>query len=166
MIIGIGGVKGAGKRTLAESMRKYYKDWGRTVDVFHQEDYQKSKVMLPKVEGVPDSERPNTVKWDSLTKALEKSSADVKIVEGQYIFYPASLRAACTGKVMVEVNREVYEARREHNRKEDEPDWYTQHIWKSYQKYGQVKGDADGYISVPGDEPFEVGVIASKIEGN
>lgn len=156
MIIGIGGVSRAGKSTLAEKMKVYFQKDKKTVQVFCQDDYVKPSISIPMVQGVPDWERPSTIKWDTLTKEVENSPANVKIVEGLFAFYPASLRAMYDIKVFVTLDKELFLRRKTKDaRWGEEPDWYAEHVWRSFLKYGQIKGDKSEYLEVSGSQTFD-----------
>lgn len=160
MTIGIGGISRAGKTLLAALLKEQFHKEGKTVDVFCQDDYVKPKMSIPKVQGFPDWERPSTIKWDTLTRDLQKSEADVKIVEGLFAFYPASLRVLYDVKLFIEIDRATFEKRRKKdNRWEEEPGWYMEHVWRSYLKYGQMKGDKAEYILIDGIHGFELDEI-------
>ena len=164
MIIGIGGVSRAGKTTLANMLATQLKKEGKSVEVFCQDEYVKPKVSIPKVQGVPDWERPSTIKWDTLTSNVQKSKADVKIVEGLFSFYPASLRMEYGTKVFIEIDRDTFRKRRSTDQRwDEEPDWYADHVWKSYLKYGQMKGDKSEYIQLDGRKEFDLKKVLGKI---
>lgn len=157
MIIGIGGVSKAGKTTLADNLKKAFSKKNRTVDILCQDSFVKLKGALTMIEGVPDWERPNSIKWDSLTSKIEKSSADVIIVEGLFSFYPASIRTLYDKKIFINIEKPLFKERKATDKKwEEEPNWYADHIWKSYQKYGKTKGDDSEYIFVDGSKPIDI----------
>lgn len=156
MLIGIGGVSRAGKSTLAENLKTALKKMKKTVEVLCQDDFVKPKQALSLIEGVPDWERPNTIKWDSLISKIEKSSADVVIVEGLFSFYPASVRSLYNKKLFLEIDINTFKKRKaEDKRWDEEPAWYANHVWKSYNKYGKVKGEKDEYIYLDGSKPID-----------
>lgn len=160
MIIGIGGVSRAGKSVLAEMLKDHFESEGKAVEVFSQDDFVKPKVSIPKVQGVPDWERPSTIKWDTLTKSLQNSTANVKIIEGLFAFYPASLRVMYDVKIFVEIEKELFDSRKsQDSRWADEPDWYPEHVWRSYKKYGQIKGGRDEYLVLNGAVDFDLDKI-------
>lgn len=164
MIIGIGGVSRAGKTTLAKKLAGQLKKEGKTVEIFCQDEYVKPKMSIPKVQGVPDWERPSTIKWDSLTSSVQKSKANVKIVEGLFSFYPASLRVLYDVKIFIEIDKPAFQKRRTADERwDEEPEWYAEHVWKSYMKYGLMKGDKAEYIKVDGSKEFDLNQILSKI---
>ncbi|MFY0598162.1 MAG: hypothetical protein JXR03_00730 [Cyclobacteriaceae bacterium] len=163
MIIGIGGVSRAGKTTLAENLRKAFTKKKKTVAIFCQDDFVKPKASLPIIEGIPDWERPNTIKWDTLTSKIEKSTADVIIVEGLFTFYPASLRSILDQKIFIEIEKDLFKERKSIDKRwDDEPDWYADHVWKSYQKYGKTKGDESGYMFLDGSSPINADTLVTQ----
>lgn len=157
MIIGIGGVSRAGKSTLAARLQEFFKKNGQSADIFCQDEYVKPKISIPKVQGVPDWERPSTIKWDNLTRDVQKSQADIQIVEGLFSFYPASLRKMYDTKVFLEISKDTFQRRKtEDKRWDEEPDWYAEHVWRSFLKYGQTKGDKSEYLIMSGEEEVDL----------
>lgn len=168
MIIGIGGVSRAGKTTLAERLKKEFEKNGQTTEVFCQDDFVKPKISLPKVEGISDWERPSSIKWDLLSKSVEKSEADIKIIEGLFSFYPASLRASYDMKIFIDIPKELFENRRKEDGRwnesgEEEPAWYIEHVWRSFIKYGQMKDDKSEYFKISGEQDMDVAKILQAI---
>ncbi len=160
MIIGIGGVSRAGKTSLSEKLKEHFEKQKLSVNLFCQDNYVKPKISLPKVEGVPDWERPSTIKWESISRDVEKSTADIKIVEGLFSFYPASLRVTYDVKMFIDISKETFAARKKNDKRwEEEPDWYAEHVWRSYLKYGQPKGEKSDYITIDGQKKLDVKAI-------
>ncbi|MEQ8470602.1 MAG: hypothetical protein RIC35_05425 [Marinoscillum sp.] len=166
MIIGIGGVSRAGKTTLAERLKAHYEKAGKTVAIFCQDEYVKPKVSLPKVQGVPDWERPSTIKWDNLLRDVQRSEANIKIVEGLFSFYPASLRAQYDLKIFIEIEKPTFQSRKSKDKRwDEEPEWYAEHVWRSFMKYGQMKGDKQEYIPISGEQKIDLKEITELIPG-
>ncbi|MFT6868053.1 MAG: nicotinamide/nicotinate riboside kinase [Cyclobacteriaceae bacterium] len=164
MIIGIGGVSRAGKTTLAENLKKAFVKKKKTVEIFCLDDFAKTQSALTIVDSVPDWERPSTIKWDRLISKVEKSSADIKIVEGLFTFYPASVRSIFSKKIFVEIDKVLFQARRYNDKRWDkEPEWYVDHVWKSYLKYGKSKGEDSEYIFLNGAKPIDINILVTQI---
>lgn len=164
MIIGIGGVSRAGKSTLAKRLKEQFEKKGKSTSVYCQDEYVKPTISLPKVQGVPDWERPSTIKWDKLLKDVQKSDTDVKIIEGLFSFYPASLRSEYVLKIFVEISKPTFLKRKtDDSRWEEEPEWYAEHVWRSFLKYGQMKGDKQEYIPVSGETEINLKEIIDLI---
>ncbi len=164
MIIGIGGVSRAGKTTLANQLVKLAKKKGMTVEVLNQDEFVKSKNQLPIIEGIPDWERPSSIKWDNLIIRIEKSTADLIIVEGLFAFYPASLRLKYNKKIFLEIEKDLFQKRKiEDKRWEEEPAWYAEHVWRSYLKYGKTKGDNSEYITLSGAREIDIKKLAGEL---
>ncbi len=160
MILGIGGVSRAGKTTLAENLKKALIKKKKSVDIFALDDFVKSQSALTIIDGVPDWERPSTIKWDLLMSKIEKSKADVKIVEGLFTFYPASIRIIFDKKLFLEIEKPLFLERKSIDKRwDDEPAWYADHVWKSYQKYGKTKGDDKEYIFLDGSKPIDLNTL-------
>ena len=49
------------------------------------------------------------------------------------------------------------------NRWEEEPEWYAEHIWRSFLKYGQMKGDKQEYIPISGESEINLQEIIDLI---
>lgn len=150
MIIGIGGVSRSGKSTLASQIIRHLTSEGKKVQLFSQDNYYKPQKSVTLVQGIPDWERPNTIKWDALIADVEKSTADVKIIEGLFAFYPASLRAMYSIKFFLTLEKDIFLQRKANDERFEEPDWYAEHVWRSYLKYGQRKGDKAEYVEIDG----------------
>ena len=164
MIIGIGGVSRAGKTTLANRLKDHFEKQGKSTRVFCQDEYVKPTISLSKVQGVPDWERPSTIKWDKLLKDMQKSGEEVKIIEGLFSFYPASLRTEYDLKIFVQIAKSTFQERKsKDSRWEEEPDWYAEHVWRSFLKYGQMKGEKDEYIPVSGEKVINLKEIVDLI---
>ncbi|HCX24924.1 MAG TPA: hypothetical protein DHN29_23620 [Cytophagales bacterium] len=164
MIIGIGGVSRAGKTTLASRLKEHFEKQGKSVSVYCQDEYVKPTISLPKVQGVPDWERPSTIKWDKLLKDVQKADSDVKIIEGLFSFYPASLRSEYDLKIFVEIEKKTFIKRKSDDvRWEEEPEWYAEHVWRSFLKYGQMTGDKQEYIPVSGESTIDIKPIVDLI---
>ncbi|MEQ9306798.1 MAG: hypothetical protein RJQ14_22980, partial [Marinoscillum sp.] len=155
-----------GKTTLAERLKSHYEKTGKTVVIFCQDEYVKPKVSLPKVQGVPDWERPSTIKWDNLLRDVQKSDANIKIVEGLFSFYPASLRALYDLKIFIEIEKPIFQNRKSDDKRwDEEPEWYAEHVWRSFMKYGQMKGDKQEYIPISGEGKIDIKEITELIPG-
>lgn len=168
MIIGIGGVSRAGKTTLAEKLKTEFLKKGKTIDIFCQDDFLKPKITLSKVEGIPDWERPSSIKWDLLTKNVENSTADIIIIEGLFSFYPASFRAHYDLKIFINLPKKLFVSRRLQDDRwteseGKEPAWHIEHVWRSFLKYGQMKDDKSEYFQIPGEEELDVSKILQAI---
>jgi nicotinamide/nicotinate riboside kinase len=157
MIIGIGGASRSGKSILAMYLAKAVEKSKKKVEVIRIGEYAKPKAALSLVDGAPDWERPNTIKWDTVLMKIEKSTADVTIVEGLFPFYPASMRPVYDKKIFIDIERDTFE-----QRKSDDPRWegapssYPDHVWKGYMKYGKIKGDESEYIFLDGAKPIDL----------
>lgn len=164
MIIGIGGVSRAGKTTLANQLIKLAKKKGMSTEVLNQDEFVKSKNQLPIIEGVPDWERPSSIKWDTLIIRIEKSTADLIIVEGLFSFYPASLRLKYDKKIFLEIEKPTFLKRKLADKRwEEEPSWYAEHVWRSYLKYGKTKGDVSEYITLSGEKEVDLKKLAPQL---
>ena len=42
-------------------------------------------------------------------------------------------------------------------------EWYAEHVWRSFLKYGQMKGDKQEYIPVSGESTIDIKPIVDLI---
>lgn len=165
MIIGIGGASRAGKTELAKNFTKVLDKAKTKVEVIHLSDYTKPVAALSLIDGAPDWERPNTIKWDTVINKIEKSQAEVIIVEGLFPFYPASMRTVYDKKIFIDIDKDTFDSR-----KSSDPRWegaapsYANHVWKGYQKYGKTKGTDKDYIFLDGRYPIDMKMLFRDIE--
>jgi len=75
-------------------------------------------------------------------------------------------------KIFLEIRRSTFEKRRtEDNQWGFEPDWYIDHIWKSYEKYGKTILDSNSdFLKIYGENrssyPAVWNYVVSDIKGN
>jgi hypothetical protein len=66
-------------------------------------------------------------------------------------------------KLFVEIDRDTFMKRKHFDfRWGKEPDWYIEHIWESFLKYGQPPQDED-LIFIDGTKKFDVPAILSRL---
>lgn len=165
MIIGIGGASRAGKTTLAKNFIKALDKTKTSVEVIHLSDYTKNVAALSLIDGAPDWERPNTIKWDTVVSKIEKSDADVIIVEGLFPFYPASMRTVYDKKIFIDIDKDTFDSRKSSDvRWQDAPSSYANHVWKGYQKYGKIKGEDKEYIFLDGRYQVDMKMLLRNLE--
>lgn len=161
MIIGIGGVSRAGKTTLANLLKKRLK--GKTISILNQDDFAK-KTGLPKIKNHIDWEHPASLDWTTLMNTIkaETKKNEITIVEGLFAFYNKQISNIYDLKIFMSIEKEVFLARkRKDKRWGKEPEWFIQHIWNSYLKYGQLPDSIDEILIVNGNQMPDINHIIS-----
>ena len=138
MIIGIGGVSRAGKTTLSARLKKRIK--GKTIKILNQDDFVK-KNKLPMIKNHVDWEHPDSIDWKALAKAIStyRSEFDIVIVEGIFAFYHTKITKLYDWAFFVHIPKELsFNRKNKDLRWGKEPQWFIEHIWKSYLLYGRL----------------------------
>lgn len=142
MIIGIGGVSRAGKTELSNFLFEKFRLEGIQVVVIHQDDFVHPTDFIPKIKDRIDWENPQSINFSKYITAIQeaqKSGADIIIAEGIFNFYEKEVQDLFDKKIFVEISRTTFEKRKaEDHRWGYEPDWYIEHIWNSYEQFGQT----------------------------
>ena len=157
MIIGIGGVSRSGKGQLAKTIGKLYT--GKDVVVLSQDDYVIPTSRIPRIEGEIDWERPESMDFDKFYQALvsARRDADLVVGEGILVFYTPALYRLFDRKIFITISRSVFRRRKvKDHRWGPFPDWYVDHIWASYQKYGKIPPGRRDVLYLNGERPFPV----------
>ena len=161
MIIAIGGCSNSGKSALAKGIAVRIKD--KPVKVLCQDDFTHPTHMIPKIKGHTDWEIPASIDFGAMKHEIEESSKnnDIVIVEGLMIYYLPELNKLYDKKLFVNINKKTFLKRKYSDfRWGKEPDWYVEHIWNNYLKYGQPpKEDA---LIIDGTKEFNIDKIISK----
>jgi nicotinamide/nicotinate riboside kinase len=150
MIIGIGGVSTAGKTTTANKIRRLFGDL--SVAIVCQDDFVKPVENIPLVRDRVDWEHPDSVNHEKLLSTIlaERKSSDIVVAEGLMIFYHKAIASLFDKKIFISIDYETFRRRKGiDNRWGYEPDWYIEHIWESYQKYGQLPQSTD-FLTIDG----------------
>ncbi len=140
MIIGIGGCSNSGKSRLAERLDNFFNV--RKVKVLCQDDFVKKQDVLTTLKGHIDWEVPSTIKFEEYLNAVKKASVenDLVICEGLFAFWFGELNLLYNKKIFLEIDKATFIKRKKRDlRWGKEPDWYIEHIWQNYLKYGQYK---------------------------
>lgn len=157
MIIGIGGVSNAGKSFLANmikiNLEKKYK-----FKILCQDDFIKPESKIPIINGLTDWEHPSSINHDMYYQAVirESKNNDILISEGLFAFYSDKLTSLYDKKIFLYIDKETFI-----NRKKDDlrwgnvPDWYIQHIWDSYLRYGKANNIL-GIKKIDASEKFDL----------
>ena len=165
-IIGIGGVSRAGKSFLAKILADIYTKSGARVKILDQDDFVISEDKIPKINGHVDWECPGSMDFKLLKQSVEESRErnDITIVEGIMVFRNSDLINLFDYKIFITLLKdEFYNRKRSDLRWGREPDWYIEHIWKSYLKYGQFPEGKNPNLILDGNSLFDVNEIHKKI---
>jgi uridine kinase len=167
MIIGVGGVSRSGKTWLAYKITELFKD--RTIAVINQDEYVYDIEEIPRVNGETDWECPESIDFDHLLDHIQIASAsnDVVIVEGLLAFYDKRIMQLMDKKLFIEIPKPLFLKRKiKDKRWGDFPEWYMEHIWQSYLKYGKIdRGNKEFYFLSGEDLQFTDNLIAYLLDG-
>ncbi|MBT3748262.1 MAG: hypothetical protein HOG34_04695, partial [Bacteroidetes bacterium] len=84
--------------------------------------------------------------------------------EGLLSFWDSSLSNDYDYCFFIELSQEEYIRRKNMDlRWGKEPDWYVEHIWNSFQKYGQIPQGMKMDMILNGDNDFDIAGIYKKI---
>ncbi len=140
MIIGIGGISNAGKSFLANlikiELEKKYK-----IKVLCQDDFIKPESKIPQINGLTDWEHPSSINHEMYYQAIsrEAKNNDILISEGLFAFYSDKLTALYHKNIFLYIDKETFISRKKDDLRWGKvPDWYIQHIWDSYLRYGKA----------------------------
>lgn len=153
MVIGIGGLSRAGKTSLAEKLADYY---GRErVTILHQDDFVNPEDEIPKIHDRIDWEHPGSMNFKGLIQAIKNSDTGIVIVEGILVFFNSDLRSLFDKKILLEIDKPTFlDRRHQENRWGHEPEWFIQHVWDSYWKYGRPE-NLDEYILIKQNDELD-----------
>ena len=156
-MIGIGGVSRAGKTELSKFLCKKFQSIGFNAVSIHQDEYAFSDNKIPKIKNRVDWESPNSINSFQYLSAIQKAKqngADVIVAEGFLNFHHPEMIQLFDKKIFLEIRRSTFEKRKaEDDRWGREPDWYIDHVWKSYEKYGKtiLKSESD-FLRIFGED--------------
>ena len=115
-----------------------------SVLTIHQDEHVVLEETLPLIRDKRDWEVPESIDWANLHAVIKQSLGitDVVILEGLFCYANPKLIDMMDVKIFVEIEKALFVSRK----KEDlrwgslpEPDWYIEHIWQSYLKYGMAQ---------------------------
>lgn len=145
MIIGIGGISNAGKSFLA-NLIKIELEGKYKIKVLCQDDFIKAESKIPQINGLTDWEHPSSINHDMFYQAVirEEKNNDILISEGLFAFYSDKLTNLYDKNIFLYIDKETFKDRKKDDLRWGKvPDWYIQHIWDSYLRYGKAN-------SIPG----------------
>lgn len=140
MLIGIGGVSRSGKSTLANQLFAEATRQKRTVRILHQDTFVRPSNELPRIRDHIDWEVPASMNWPRLQESIAEASAknDIIVVEGLFAFAHEAINHQYDRGICMHISRSIFEHRKLLDlRWGQEPHWYINHIWESYQQHGR-----------------------------
>jgi len=160
MIIGIGGVSRSGKSTLAEIINSIFSQ--DKLVIIPQDNYVFDEEEIPVIQDEIDWECPESIDFERYKVALEKASEanDVAIAEGLLAFYDEKINQLYDKKLFVSIGEKIFRERKVSDLRWGRfPDWYIDHIWDSYLKYGKINVNSIDYLHLDGSKPFDQDLI-------
>jgi uridine kinase len=139
MLIGIGGASNSGKSWLAKKLKDHLYD--RDVIILCQDDYAYPKEIIPLINQHINWEIPESINFEKFKNDIikVKSSHTIVIIEGLMIFHHHEINQLIDKRIFIELEKEEFFKRKSTDlRWGKEEDWYIEHIWNSYLKYGIV----------------------------
>ncbi len=162
MITGIGGISRSGKSFLAQKFKELLEKEGHTVIVLDQDDYVFPEKEIPLIRDHINWEVPESIDWERFRGAAIEAEKmfDHVIVEGLMVFWNPSILALYNKRIFIELSHDEFMHRKQSDlRWGKEPDWYVEHIWDSYIKYGQIPDGMDIDMVLDGEGAFDINVI-------
>ncbi len=164
MIIGIGGCSNSGKSALAEKIDNFYTV--KKVKVLCQDDFVKRRDFLTTINGHIDWEIPSTIKFENYLSAVKDASFkyDLVICEGLFAFWFDELNKLYDKKIFLELSKNEFKNRKHSDfRWGKEPDWYINHIWNSYLKYGTFNLSEENTLFLNAEKEIDIMTVVSFI---
>ncbi len=158
-IIGIGGISRSGKSLLAWQLSLILTESGKRVKILDQDDFVFPESQIPIISEHIDWECPESIDFVKFEKAilLSKESADVTIVEGLMVFWNPAVFRLFDHRIFIELPKEEFVERKQKDlRWGKEPDWYIQHIWDGFLKFGQFPKNQIPDLILDGTEMFDI----------
>ena len=138
-IIGITGISGSGKTTIATNLRKTLKN----TKIIHVDNYWKEKKKIPKsFEKWKKWEHPSNINFKKLHKDLtnlkEQKKYNFIIIEGNLLFYYRKIRNLINLKIYLEIQDKLVTIRRikKFGLKDNQEKYSKEIVTKEYKKYG------------------------------
>ena len=158
MIIGIGGVSTAGKSSLAFQLRKYFSPKAK-VKILCQDDFILPESEIPRIKGHIDWECPDSVDHNMYFQAIqrEKKVNDIVISEGLFAFNDERVGSLYDKRIFLMIERETFWKRKLADlRWGKEPEWYIEHIWNNYLKFGKIASERENVLRLHSDNKIDL----------
>ena len=162
-IIGIGGLSRSGKSTLAKQIKGHFAS--RKVLILSQDDFVKDEKEIPKIKDRTDWEHPDSIDIRSLLQTIDevKKSHDLIIIEGLLAFYFPALNSLYDHRIFLTISKKTFLFRRQQEtRWGSEPEWFWEHVWESYLKYGY--NSSTDLIEISGEHQVDLNLVIDKLE--
>lgn len=158
----------SGKSTLANLLVTHFRKTGKKAIIFHQDDFVFPETQIPKVRDKTDWESPSSIDHQLLYELVKefKDRFDVVIVDGLFAFYDESLNSLYDKRLFVKISRRSFYIRKVADRRWGYvPTWFVDHIWKSFLKYGNSKTIHGDYLTISGEDEFDMKKALKYLEG-
>lgn len=165
MIIAIGGSSTAGKSTLAAKIGEVYDH--KRVKILCQDSYVKPEQEIPLIKDHIDWEVPASIDFKKFYNAIVLASDkyDIVIAEGLMIYYHRQTVDLFNKRLFVDLDKTTFMKRKSRDlRWGKEPQWYMEHIWDSYLKYGVVPEILSDVFHVDGRRSIDIYPIIKFLE--
>ncbi len=165
LCIGIGGVSRSGKTFLAHYLNRVISN----SIIINQDTYIPKESEIPEIKGHTDWERPEAIDWIKLSVAIEKVLQERKtvIAEGLLAFNNDSVNRLYSKRIFIELSHKEFIRRKKLDlRWGPEPDWYIDHIWESYLKYGKIPEKFSDVLILNGEQDFDFDKILQYVNHN
>lgn len=164
MVIGIGGISNSGKSKLAEIIKDNIKD--KKVKILCQDNFVFPYYEIPLINGHVDWECAESINFVAFRDAIldAKESYDVVIAEGLLVFYSNNICKFFDKKIFVDISKGTFiERKKKDFRWGKEPDWYIQHIWRSFITYGNIPKNDKSFIIISGEKDFDINSVINSL---
>ncbi len=160
MIIGIAGASRSGKTTLAQMIANNLPPGD--CHTIQQDEYCCAHDQLPRIANEPDWEHPNGLDYERLKRAIITSKSKYIIVEGFLVFYDDTLLTLFDKTIFIDIDKATFLERKQRDKRWGEiPEWYINHIWESYLRFGK-RNSENADITINADRLTENEVIVLK----
>jgi uridine kinase len=166
MIIGIGGVSTAGKSSLAFQLRKHFSP-GAKVKILCQDDFIRPESEIPQIQRHIDWECPESIDHDMYFQAIqrERKVNDIVISEGLFAFNDERVSGLYDRRIFLMISKETFWKRKSADlRWGKEPEWYIEHIWNNYLKFGKIASERDNVLRLCSDDKLKLQTVLNYLQ--
>ena len=155
IIVGIAGPSRAGKTFLARLISEH--STSLRVKTLHQDEFVKPIDQIPLINGHVDWESPESVDFPRYRRAILEDAGQpgIVIAEGLLSFYDPGIMQLFDRKIFISLSCDEFKYRKRTDlRWGKEPEWYINHIWKSYLRFGQCPANIPNMMRIDGESDF------------